>query len=53
MGISALIRRAVGMLSAIDLNYETLLAAHEIDIIRSKRLLPHELQPAEPAIAKG
>jgi hypothetical protein len=46
------ISRVVGVLPAVDLDDETLLAAHEVGVIRSKRLLAGELQPAETAIAK-
>jgi len=40
------------MLPAIDLDDQTPLAADEIDVIGTDRLLAGELQPAEPAIAK-
>jgi hypothetical protein len=41
------------VLPAVDLNDETLLATHEIDVIQSKRLLASELQSAETAIANA
>jgi len=52
VSIAALIRGTVGMLSAIDLNDETLLAAYKIDVIRSDRLLARELQPTETTVAQ-
>ena len=52
VSISALIRRAVGVLSAIDLDDEALLAADKIDVVRPDRLLAREFHPAKPAIAK-
>src|SRR5207237_1680590 len=42
----------IGMLSAIDLDDQPLLAADEIDVITSDRLLASELEPAKPAIAQ-
>jgi len=52
VGVAALIQRAVRMLPAIDLDNQALLAADEIDVIRSNRLLSGELYPDESTIAQ-
>ena len=43
---------AIGVLPTINLDDETLLATDEVGVIRPKRLLARELQPAETTIAK-
>jgi hypothetical protein len=52
IGVATMVRWIIGMLPAVDLNNEALLATDEVDVIRSKRLLPRKLQTAETAIAK-
>ena len=50
---AAQIRRVIGMLSPIDLDDETLLAADKIDVVGPDRFLARKLYAAEPAVAKS
>jgi hypothetical protein len=53
VSVAAPIGFAIGVLTAVDLDDETLLAAHEVGVTRSKRLLAREFQPSETAITKS
>jgi hypothetical protein len=49
--IALTVRRAIGVLPAVDFNDDTLLAANKIREKRANRLLAHEFEAAELPIA--